>query len=69
MGKAIQPMRVLRDFVAQRGSQAAAAKAIGISPPLLSDILAGKRGFSDRVLKALGLRRTRTITDRYDEAR
>lgn len=61
-------MAVLRAFVAQRPSQAAAAADLGVSAPYLSDILAGKRDFSDRVLKAIGLRRKRTISDRYEAA-
>ena len=67
--KQIDPMAVLLAFVAQRPSQRAAAADLLVSPPFLSDVLAGHRGFSDGLLAKLGLRRIRTVTDRYEEAR
>ena len=68
VGKQIQPMDVLRAFVAKRESQRQAAQDLGVSAPYLSDILAGKRGFSTRLLAALGLRRERTVLDTYRKA-
>lgn len=68
MGKSLDPLKVLRSYVAQHSTQAAAADALDISAPYLSDILAGKRGFSQRVLTGLGLRRVRTVIDTYRKA-
>ena len=49
--------QVLREFVARHGSQSAAAKALGISQPYMSDIMNGRRDLSERIMKALGLER------------
>lgn len=54
---------VLRRFVAQYPTQKAAAAALGISQPYLSDILRGNRKLSDQMLEKLGLRRT-VVADR-----
>jgi len=49
--------QVLREFVARHGSQIAAARALGISQPYMSDIMNGRRNLSERIMKALGLER------------
>lgn len=48
----------LRRHVAQFDTQKDAAASLGISGAYLGDLLKGKRGASDRVLRALGLTRT-----------
>lgn len=55
--KEIDPLDALRKFVAKHKTQAAAAEALGVSRPYLSDIINGRRDFSDPVLERLGLRR------------
>lgn len=50
-------VRRLREYVTACGNGAAAARAIGISPQYLSDILSGYRAPSERVCHRLGLRR------------
>jgi transcriptional regulator with XRE-family HTH domain len=55
--KEIDPLDRLRAFVAKHETQAAAAEALGVSGPYLSDILNRRRDFSDQILKRLGLRR------------
>jgi len=49
--------QVLREFVARHGSQIAAARALGISQPYMSDIMNGRRDLSERIMKSLGLER------------
>jgi plasmid maintenance system antidote protein VapI len=53
----IDPQVALASFVERYETQTDAAKALGIKPPYLSDLLHGHRGFSDRILKRLGLKR------------
>jgi len=48
----------LERVVAKHGTQAAAAKALHISQAHISDLLAGRRNFTDGMLAKLGLRRT-----------
>jgi len=55
--KEIDPLEALRRFVSKHKTQRAAADALGVSRPYLSDILNGRRDFSDPVLERLGLRR------------
>lgn len=55
--KEIDPLKTLRAFVEKHKTQAAAAEALGVSRPYLSDIINGRRDFSDPVLERLGLRR------------
>lgn len=50
-------LRRLREYVRACGNGAAAARAIGISPQYLSDILSKRRDPSERVCRRLGLRR------------
>ena len=47
----------IRAQVVVCGTAAAAARALGISPQYLSDILSRRRDPSDRVCRGLGLRR------------
>lgn len=48
---------VLRAFVAQYKTQADAAAALKLSQSYLTDLLRGRRAFSDAVLRKLGLER------------
>ena len=52
-----KPHAHLQRIVNERGSQAAAARHLGIAPSYLGDLLRGRRRISDRILKKLGLRR------------
>jgi plasmid maintenance system antidote protein VapI len=51
------PIKALRRVVDACVTQRAAAKKLGISEPFMSDLLRGRRTFSDRMLAKLGLRR------------
>lgn len=53
--KQVEPIDRLRAFVAKYGTQNDAAAALEISRPYLSDILNGRREFSDTILARLGL--------------
>lgn len=56
-------MRLLRRECEKAGSQAAWARAHGLTPAYVSDILAGNRGggiVGDGILRALGLERVVT---------
>jgi Helix-turn-helix len=53
----IDPLQALTIFVGQYPNQLQAALELGISPAYLSDLLRGKRAFSDRMLDKLGLKR------------
>lgn len=55
--KEVNPLERLNAFVAKHKTQAAAAEALDVSRPYLSDIINGRRDFSDQVLEKLGLRR------------
>lgn len=57
--------RLLARVIAH-GQKAAFAKAVGISPQYLSDILAGKRAIPDKVLHAIGVERVTTYRERSD---
>lgn len=54
--KAVDPIAELERFCKRHRTHAAAAKALGISAPYLSDMLNGRRDFSDAMLARLGLR-------------
>ena len=56
--KPIDPLAALRAFVKQHGTQRQAAVALEISTAYLSDILNGRRDFSDEILAKLGLKRS-----------
>lgn len=58
MSNEVDPKARLRDLAIRHGSQVAAATAIGVSPAYFSDLLAGKRNASARILRLLGLRRS-----------
>ena len=58
MLRELDPVALLKSFVAQYDTQQDAAKALNISPPYLSDLLRGNRQLSDAVLEQLGARRT-----------
>lgn len=48
----------LREVIRKEGSQLDASAKLGIAPSYLSDLLHGRRKFSDAILEKLGLRRT-----------
>lgn len=54
----VNPLDVLREFVAKFSTQAEAANALDIAPSYLTDLLYGRRGFSEMILDKLGLRET-----------
>lgn len=51
-------LQMMRDLADQEGSQAAAARKIGISPIYFSDILLGKRDPGPSVLQFFGVEKT-----------
>ena len=53
----LDPIEVLRAFVDKHGTQVAAARALGVSKPHITDLLYGRRGFSPAMLDKLGLQR------------
>jgi transcriptional regulator with XRE-family HTH domain len=55
--------RIIR-YAGSFGSRAQAAKALGISPQYLSDIITRRRRPGPSVLRAIGIRRV----DRYEDA-
>jgi transcriptional regulator with XRE-family HTH domain len=63
MGKRIDAGQRLRAFVQRHDRQRDAAKALGISPQYLGDLLRGRRAFSDGMLKKLGLRMRRVLVE------
>ena len=56
--------RRLRAFVESHRTQRAAARALGVTDVHLCRILAGDRGFSNRILRKLGLRRVTIVSER-----
>lgn len=56
--------QMLRDACAKLGSQGAWAERHNMTPAYVSDVLAGKRTFGPKILKALKLEAVRTITYR-----
>lgn len=67
-GKSLDPemreraLRLLRDFIASEGGQAAAANKLGISQGFLSELLGGGRGFGPKVLKGLAQYRPEIVS-------
>jgi hypothetical protein len=58
MAKAdINPRSFLQIYVREFPSQAAAARAMGISRSYLNHILAGRKSFSESILDKIGLKR------------
>jgi hypothetical protein len=55
--KQVEPLEALERFIAEHGTRREACMALGITPAYLSDILNGRRGFSENILNALGLQR------------
>jgi transcriptional regulator with XRE-family HTH domain len=53
----MNPQRVLRAHVARYETQRACARALRISPSYLCDLLRGRRPYSARILRRLGLKR------------
>lgn len=51
----VNPLTELRAVVGKYQTQKQAADALRISPSLLTDILKRRRGFSDTLLRRLGL--------------
>lgn len=51
------PREALMALVKQMGTQTAVARSLGIGDSYLSDLLHGRRDFSDEMLAKLGLRR------------
>ena len=51
------PRELLAGLVKQMGTQSAVAKSLGIGESYMSDLLNGRREFSDEMLAKLGLRR------------
>lgn len=47
----------LRELKEQHGTQKDAARVLGVTPQYFSDLLAGRRTYSNRLLHLLGLRR------------
>ena len=58
MARVVDPLEHLKRLVSQYPTQAAAARALEISQPYLTDLLYGRRRFSERMLAKLGLGRT-----------
>ena len=54
----IDPLEVLKAQVAEAGGQVELAKRFNLSQAYISDLLRGRRGFSDQMLDRIGLRRT-----------
>jgi antitoxin component HigA of HigAB toxin-antitoxin module len=54
--KVVDPVQVLRTFVAKYPSQRAAAAALQVSQAYLSDLLNGRRALSANILSQLGLK-------------
>ena len=55
---ALDALKQLRIFVRQHPTQKAAAAALKISSPYLTDLLYGRRHINDGMLAKLGLKRT-----------
>ena len=51
------PMKTLQRFVEAHGTQKVAARALGITPGYLNDLLHRRRTFSARLLRKLGFKR------------
>lgn len=52
-----EPLAVLKSFVSKYPTKRAAAQALDISAPYLTDLLYGRRKFSEAMLAKIGLRR------------
>lgn len=56
MSKTADAQLALQRLVKSSGSQLKAARALGLSPQYVNDLLKGRRQFSDAVLDKLGLK-------------
>lgn len=56
-------MRRLRALVQQYPTQAAAARAMRVSPPFLNMVLSGRKQITDDMLKRVGLKRVVMIVE------
>jgi plasmid maintenance system antidote protein VapI len=54
--KPVEPIDALQRFIEQHGSRKEAADALGVSLPYISDLINGRRDFSQRMLESLGLK-------------
>lgn len=59
--KTIDPVGHLEALVKKHGTQRKAANAVKISPVYFSDLIHGRRDFSDKMLERLGLKRTTNV--------
>jgi plasmid maintenance system antidote protein VapI len=50
-------LELINQLVKRKGTQAAAAEELGVSPAHISDIIRGNRGISDEIAQRLGYRR------------
>ena len=57
MSRTVDPQRALASLIIEHGSQQAAADALGISASYFSELMLGRKTYSDRLLDALGLER------------
>ena len=57
MSSPTDPRAALLEFIASKGTQKNAAAALGVSATYLVDLKRGRRGFSDVMLRKLGLER------------
>ena len=62
--KRCDPVKRLFAIVREHGSQAAASRALGIGESYLSDLLRGRRAFSDAMLARMGLERQEQIIEK-----
>lgn len=60
----LQPVAALKAFVTRHGSQTRAGRALGVTQGYVSDLLNGRRDFSDSMLRKLGLKRVSQIVAR-----
>jgi DNA-binding transcriptional regulator YdaS (Cro superfamily) len=57
MPRTIDAQERLRALVREHGSQKAVARYLGVSDPMVGDLLMGRRKFSDKMLAKIGLTR------------
>lgn len=62
--KQVDPMKRLKEFVAAHPNRRTAASALDIKEPYLSELLNGKRPFSEHVLTGLGLEKRAVVAER-----
>lgn len=62
--KHVDPLKRLKLFVAAHPNRRAAASALDIKEPYLSELLNGKRPISEHVLTGLGLQKHEIVGER-----